>query len=83
MEEIGVKDSLLGWNGFFAPKNTPEPVIEKLSQAFEKVLKDAAVKAQFEKGGITVDFRDRAEVLKLMEREYNVVSQLTKKLGVK
>lgn len=83
MAEIGVKDTLLGWNGFFVSKNTPEAVVEKLSREFEKVLKDPAIKAQLEKGGLNIDYRDGAEALKLMEEEYNTVVKLIKRVGVK
>jgi tripartite-type tricarboxylate transporter receptor subunit TctC len=35
------------WHGLYAPKNTPRPVIDKISNALKLALKDANVKARF------------------------------------
>ncbi len=44
MDEGGVKDFELAiWHGFYAPKGTPKPVIERLSQALGKALRSKLV----------------------------------------
>jgi len=35
------------WHGFYAPKGTPKPVIDKLATALQEALKDPNVKARF------------------------------------
>lgn len=35
------------WHGLYAPKNTPKPVIERLSKALQVALQDATVKQRF------------------------------------
>jgi tripartite-type tricarboxylate transporter receptor subunit TctC len=37
------------WYGFYAPKGTPRPIIERLSQALQDALKDPSVLAQLAK----------------------------------
>jgi tripartite-type tricarboxylate transporter receptor subunit TctC len=45
MTEAGVKDfDLIGWFGMFAPKGTPEPILEKINAAVSKVMNDPQVK---------------------------------------
>jgi tripartite-type tricarboxylate transporter receptor subunit TctC len=40
--------SMQGWNGFFAPKGTPEPVIARLNDAMRKALDSDNVKKRLE-----------------------------------
>ena len=39
------------WFGMYAPKNTPKPVIDKLSAALQEALKDPDVKARLASAG--------------------------------
>ena len=39
------------WFGMYAPKNTPKPVIDKLSAALQEALKDPEVKARLASAG--------------------------------
>jgi len=51
-KEAGIDQFLLqGWSSIFAPKGTPKPVIEKLSQALQAALADPAVRARIEEVG--------------------------------
>lgn len=40
--------SMQGWNALFAPKGTPQPVIDKLHDALQKALASDLVKTRFE-----------------------------------
>src|SRR5262249_1304385 len=42
---------VIGWNGFVAPKNTPQPVIAKLNAAVGTALKDADVQSKLRTAG--------------------------------
>jgi tripartite-type tricarboxylate transporter receptor subunit TctC len=48
---VGGFDAIL-WNGFFAPANTPKPVIELLNSKMNAVLADPSVREAFAKLGI-------------------------------
>jgi tripartite-type tricarboxylate transporter receptor subunit TctC len=48
LDEQGMKGfNIAIWHGFYAPKGTPKPVIDKLSQALQEGLKDPTVKQRF------------------------------------
>ncbi len=45
-KEDGLDYQMSIWAGIFAPKNTPQPIVDKLAAALDKTLDDAAVKAK-------------------------------------
>jgi tripartite-type tricarboxylate transporter receptor subunit TctC len=48
LDEQGLKGfNIAVWHGFYAPKGTPKPVIDKLSAALQEALKDPLVKQRF------------------------------------
>ena len=48
LDEQGLKGFNISiWHGFYAPKGTPKPVIDKLSAALQEALKDPIVKQRF------------------------------------
>lgn len=51
-EELPGYDVVL-WNGVFAPKGTPEPIVSKLNVAIRQVLQDPAVRKTLEDQGST------------------------------
>jgi tripartite-type tricarboxylate transporter receptor subunit TctC len=74
--------SLSTWMEIYAPAKTPKPIVDRLSAALEKTMKDPAVIAAVEKAGLTVEHHDPAETLKLIERENEVVMRLAKQLNL-
>jgi tripartite-type tricarboxylate transporter receptor subunit TctC len=42
------------WTGFFAPKGTPAPIVNKLNVAFAEVLKEQKVKSRFADYGVKI-----------------------------
>ena len=42
---------VIGWNGFVAPKDTPQPIVAKLSAAIGKALRDPDVRAKMNTAG--------------------------------
>src|SRR5204862_135922 len=65
-----------------APWKTPEALVDRLSAALEKTMKDPAAIAAIEKAGLTVEYHDPAATRALIERENEVVARLAKKLSV-
>jgi tripartite-type tricarboxylate transporter receptor subunit TctC len=83
MTEKGQPDaSLSTWMELYAPAKTPKPVIDRLSAAVEKTMKDPDVIAAIEKAGLSVEYHDPAAALALVERENEVVVRLAKKLNL-
>jgi tripartite-type tricarboxylate transporter receptor subunit TctC len=48
-----------GWFGFFAPKNTPKNIIDKLNSVIVQVLADPAVRTRFAELGLDVASREQ------------------------
>ena len=59
-DETGVPGLYMsGWFGFFAPKGTPKPIIDKLNAAMVEALADPNVKARFTELGLDVASREQ------------------------
>ena len=48
-----------GWNAFFFPRGTPDPIVRKLAQATSSVLELPDVRARLEKAGLNVAVPER------------------------
>ena len=73
------------WHGLYAPKGTPKPVVDKLTQALQEALKDATVKSKFADLGAEPASADRATpagLEKLLKSELDRWTPLIKKAGV-
>ena len=66
--ELAVQES---WFGFWAPANTPAPVVARLHAAASKVLADPAVRAQFEASGNTPAINDTPQAFAAFVRSEN------------
>lgn len=48
--EVGYKELTMSlWYGFYAPKGTPKPIVDRLSQALQEAIKDPSVAPQLAK----------------------------------
>jgi tripartite-type tricarboxylate transporter receptor subunit TctC len=74
--------SLSTWMELYAPAKTPKPIVDRLSAALDKTMKDPDVIAAIEKAGLSVEYHDAAATLTLVERENEVVTRLAKKLNL-
>jgi tripartite-type tricarboxylate transporter receptor subunit TctC len=62
MQESGYKDfAVTIWQGLYAPKGTPAPVLKKLNDALKVAVKDADFIKKQELGGATVITDQRVE----------------------
>jgi len=58
--EQGLKDfNCDGWNAFFFPKGTPDPIVHRLSAAVSEISDRPAVRERLESLGLNVPGRDR------------------------
>jgi len=62
MQEAGFKDfSMTIWQGLYAPKGTPAPVLKKLNDALKAAVKDPEFIRKQEAGGASVITDNRVE----------------------
>ncbi|MRI32438.1 tripartite tricarboxylate transporter substrate binding protein [Endozoicomonas sp. OPT23] len=71
--DYGIKGSFEGWSGIFAPKGVPLEVVEKLTAATDKVMKDPKVIKKFQNMGATIDYRFGEDWVADMEVTYGVM----------
>src|SRR5262245_3910621 len=86
LEEQGLRGFEVGiWHGFYAPKGTPKPVIDKLVTALQEALKDPTVKQRFNDLGtdpIALDKATPAALQAHLKAEIDKWGPLIKKAGV-
>ena len=66
----------------FVPAKTPRDIVDRLSQALDKTMKEPSVLAAVEKSGMIIDFRDPAGTAKLVETEHEAVKKVVTRLGI-
>ena len=74
--------SLSTWMEIYAPAKTPKPIVDRLSAALDKTIKDPAVVSALEKAGLVAEHHDPDDAQKLIERESETVARLAKKLNL-
>ena len=86
MDEAGLKGfEVAVWHALYAPKGTPKPVLDKLTEALQEALTDATVKQRFADLGTEPVAADRAtpEALrKHLKAEIDNWGPIIKKAGV-
>ena len=73
------------WTGLFLPKGTPEPIVQKLSQALQETLNTPSVQERLLKIAVTVaapDRRSPAYLQSFVERETKLWEGIIKASGV-
>lgn len=83
MDEAGVKGYyFFAWDGLYAPKGTPEDVLDKLNAAVHKMLAQPEVAKSFTDRGATPAPTTREELKQFIETEYNRLGEIVKAAGV-
>lgn len=81
--ELGMEDlSLHSWVAFFAPAGTPQPVLDKWSEALATVMKDPEVTQQLTAAGFENWFKTAEEMKTFYPTEIERWSALVKRVGV-
>jgi len=69
-EEQGFKDLVIGhWSGLFAPKGTPDDILEKMNVAVNKALKSSELRARLIPQGIDPQGGSREDFRKFLAAE--------------
>ncbi|WP_028602785.1 Bug family tripartite tricarboxylate transporter substrate binding protein [Ottowia thiooxydans] len=71
------------WFGAFAPKGTPQPVIDRLAAEFEKALKQPDVAVRMAPYAMVPAFAGPAPFRKQWEQDYVLYGRAIKELGLK
>ncbi len=86
MHEAGLPNyKMTVWHALYAPKGTPKPITEKLSQALQEALKDANLKQRYAELGAEAVPQDRATPAALgahLKAEIEKWGPIIKKAGV-
>jgi len=83
-DEVGLKDfNLSSWYGVWAPKDTPDPIVERLAAAMAEVSKDPAFVSRTTSLGIVPTARGPGEFAAFIRSEVETNTQLLKDAGYK
>jgi tripartite-type tricarboxylate transporter receptor subunit TctC len=83
-DEVGLKDfNISSWYGVWAPKDTPDPVVNKLASAMADVSKDPAFIDKTTSLGIVPTARGPAAFAAFIKTEVEVNTALLKESGFK
>lgn len=81
--ELGYKDVVVGaWNGFFAPRGTPAPVVALLNEQINAILKEPEVVEKLAVFGALPAGGPPDALGKLNQKEYAVMGQAIRDLGI-
>jgi len=83
-DEVGLKDFNIGsWYGVWAPKDTPDPVVDRLAAAMAEVSKDPAFIAKTTGLGIVPTARGPKEFAAFIKKEVETNTALLKEANYK
>lgn len=82
--EAGLKGfEVVGFYGFLAPAGTPQPVVDRLSQAFQKVIENPELRERMVSQGANPDFMGAAQFKTFLEGEMPRWADAVKRSGTK
>ena len=82
-EVTGIKDyDFTLWAGFFAPRGTPQAVIDRLNKEINKVIEDPDVKTRLEASGAVVTPMSVAQFKDFVQAESGKYLRVIKQTGV-
>jgi tripartite-type tricarboxylate transporter receptor subunit TctC len=83
-KEAGAGDfRAISWDGLFAPKATPAPILDRVHAAVQKVLASETVKQQWAERGARVELESRADFAKFVAQDGARWSAVIKAAGIK
>ncbi len=83
-QEAGLSDfRFTTWFGLFAPRRTPEPILDRLHGAVQAALDDEAVKRLWKEQGARVELESRADFGRFIDREIVRWNRIAKDANIK
>ena len=84
LREQGIADAdAESWAAFFAPVNTPKPILDKLSGTIIAILNKPAVKERITKIGFTLNVRDPEAFKPYLAKEIETWAEIIKTANIK
>jgi tripartite-type tricarboxylate transporter receptor subunit TctC len=84
VDESGVKGfEAVTWFGMLAPASTPKPIVARVSEALQKVMRQPDTRAQLQRQGAEPASGNPAEFERLIQREMALYGELAKVSGIK
>jgi tripartite-type tricarboxylate transporter receptor subunit TctC len=82
--EAGYPDAvIISWVGCAAPAGTPQPVITKLADTFQKALNEKEVQDKLKEIGFTPDFMPPEAFKAFVKKEYDRYKKIAESAGIK
>ena len=81
--ELGVPYIPPGLNGLFAPRGTPQPVLDTLERTCLQTTQSEAFRTQVEKLNQTVAYLGSADFARRLREDYELKGRLVRELGLK
>ncbi|HWI53695.1 MAG TPA: tripartite tricarboxylate transporter substrate binding protein [Symbiobacteriaceae bacterium] len=81
-KESGVDADYTVWRGFFGPPNMPAEAVKYWETALEKLVKSSGWKAEADKLGWVLEYRNSADFTKLLEVETKANEALLNEIGL-
>ena len=82
-EELGIAGMDANtWHGFWVPKGTPQPIIDRLNAAMVKAAQQPAIKERIEALGTQVIASTATEFAQFTDKEYKRWAALIKRAGI-
>ncbi|HZD91370.1 MAG TPA: tripartite tricarboxylate transporter substrate binding protein [Pseudolabrys sp.] len=83
IEQVGVKGYVVtSWNGVFAPKGTPQDVIDTMGKAMREVLAEKDVQQRFAKLGVEAHASTPAELMTKLTDDIKKWNDVIEKAGI-
>ena len=83
LQEAGVAEvNASTWTALLAPKDTPQPVIDKLNAAIVKAVAKPEIKKLFEEQGVEGAASTQAEVARMLQEDFVRLGELARSIGV-
>jgi tripartite-type tricarboxylate transporter receptor subunit TctC len=83
LAEAGVADfNFVGWIGLFAPAGTPEPVVKRIAEELERVVKSAEMAQRLPQIGADVNWMGPAQFQPFVRSEVERLPRLLATMGV-
>ncbi len=81
--ELGYPSSPPGYQGVFAPRGTPRPVIDALEKACEVATQDETLKGHASRQGVPLVYLKSTDFAQLARADYELKGRIHKELGLK
>jgi tripartite-type tricarboxylate transporter receptor subunit TctC len=80
--ETGSKWKTAAWRGILAPKGTPQPIVDRLAAAMEKINKSPEYKEFMASRGLGIEWAGPKDFAAFMEKSDNDLGSVMKAVGI-